>query len=58
MVDIRMVWFFVFFTKGNIANKCILADRGSKDKRQQFLNETAFPLLIWWRDRTNHPVIL
>lgn len=34
------------FIRGNIANKCILADRASEDKRQQFLNEPAIPWMI------------
>lgn len=35
-----------FFKKENAANKCILTDRRSEDKRQKFLNETAFSWMI------------
>lgn len=42
-VDLKIGW--VFF-KENTANKCILADRRSEDKRQKFLNETTFPWMI------------
>lgn len=35
-----------FFFKDNTANKCILADTRSEDKRQTFLNETTFSWII------------